>query len=172
VYCAEATLHHLRNKMLENNAPVKLITRLLHREEVFDLYGFLSRDEYTLFNMLLKVSGVGPRQALNILGMGETAQIVRAIVAGDDTFLMQLRGIGKKRAQQIIFELKESLGGLFDVSSVEGASDYGTAVSALESLGFSVTEARQAVEQVTSSYEEALELSEVIEKALKQLSKG
>jgi Holliday junction DNA helicase RuvA len=104
--------------------------------------------------------------------MGETAQIVRAIVSGDDTFLMQLRGIGKKRAQQIIFELRESLGGLFDISAEEDASDYSTAVSALESLGFSVTEARQAVEHVTSTSEEALDLSKVIEQALKQLSKG
>jgi Holliday junction DNA helicase RuvA len=172
VYCSESTLHQLRKKLTENNQSVQLFTRLLHREDVLDLYGFLHRDEYTLFNMLLKVSGIGPKQALKILGIGKTREIVRAIISGDDSFLMQLSGIGKKRAQQIIFDLKEKLHKAFDVRISESTSEYATAVSALESLGFSANEAGRAVEKVLSSHAASYDISEIIEYALKLLSTG
>ena len=172
VYCPAATLQYLQARVSDKGDPVKLITRVLHREDVLDLYGFLHRDEYTLFNMLLRVSGIGPRQALKILGMGKTAQIVRAIVSGDDSFLMQLPGIGKKRAQQIIFDLRERLKNTFEVAATEDLSAYSTAVAALEALGFSGMEAHEAVDVVVSSTGDELDVSQVIERALKVLSSG
>jgi Holliday junction DNA helicase RuvA len=171
IYCSEGTLFSLREK-LDTKVPVKILTRVLHREDVLDIYGFLHRDEYTLFNMLLRVSGVGPKQALKILGMGKTSQIISAIVSGDDSFLMQLSGIGKKRAQQIIFDLRERLKNAFEVAPAERSSDFATAVSALEKLGFSGVEARDAVDRVVASQGSGLDAAQLIERALKQLSTG
>ena len=171
VYCGESTLEHLREKVGTQEI-VKLITRLLHREDVLDVYGFLHKDEYTLFNMLLKVSGIGPKQALKILGMGKTSQIVRAIVMGDDSFLMQLSGIGKKRAQQIIFDLRERLKNSFEVTPAETSSVYSLAISALGKLGFSGSESREAVDRVLAKQGKDTDVSKVIEDALKQLSTG
>ena len=171
VYCSEGTLFNLREK-LGTEETVKILTRVLHREDVLDIYGFLHRDEYTLFNMLLKVSGIGPKQALKILGMGKTSHIISAIVSGDDSFLMQLSGIGKKRAQQIIFDLRERLRRTFEVAPAERASDYATAVSALEKLGFPGFEAREAVDRVVASLGDGLDVAQLIEHALKQLSTG
>jgi Holliday junction DNA helicase RuvA len=172
VHCPEATLRYLKEQLSEKAPVVKLITRVLHREDVLDLYGFLHRDEYTLFNMLLKVSGIGPKQALRILGIGGAAQIIHAIVSGDDSFLMQLPGIGKKRAEQIIFDLKERLRHTFDVRPTEDLSTYATAVSALESLGFTGTEARQAVDRTIATSADGSDVAKVIEEALKLLSSG
>jgi Holliday junction DNA helicase RuvA len=171
VYCAESTLEKLRD-MVDTQETVKLITRVLHREDVLDVYGFLHRDEHTLFNMLLRVSGIGPKQALKILGMGKTSQIVKAIVTGDDSFLMQLSGIGKKRAQQIIFDLRERLKSSFEVTPVETSSVYTLAVSALGKLGFTSSESREAVDRVMAKQGADAEVSKVIEDALKQLSTG
>jgi Holliday junction DNA helicase RuvA len=170
VHCPEATLHYLKEKLSANAPAVKLITRVFHREDVLDLYGFLNRDEYTLFNMLLKVSGIGPKQALRILGIGGAARIVRAIVSGDDSFLMQLPGIGRKKAEQIIFDLRERLRKSFDVGPVEDHATYETAVSALESLGFAGSEARQAVDRIITASADESDVAKIIEEALKLLS--
>jgi Holliday junction DNA helicase RuvA len=171
VYCAQNTLEQLRNKK-DTQESVKLITRVFHREDVLDIYGFLHKDEHILFNMLLRVSGIGPKQALKILGMGRTSEIVRAIVAGDDSFLMQLAGIGKKRAEQIIFDLRERLKKSFEVAAEETSSLFELAVSALSKLGFSGSESREAVQRVMANHKKDTNVSKVIEDALKHLSTG
>jgi Holliday junction DNA helicase RuvA len=170
VHCAESTLEQLRRKV-GTKETVMLLTRLLHREDVLDLYGFLHRDEHMLFNMLLRVSGIGPKQALKILGMGKTSQIISAIINGDSSFLMQLSGIGKKRAEQIIFDLRERLKNSLEVPTVPETSVYALAVSALGKLGFSAAESREAVQEALESIGES-DVSQVIEHALKQLSTG
>ncbi len=170
VYCSNITLAHLRERLSNDNETIKLITRLIHREDMLDLYGFLENDEYTLFNMLIKVSGIGPKQALKILGTGKASRIVQAIVTDDDSFLMKLSGIGEKKAQQIIIALKERLRRTFEITPTDSSSDYITAVSALESLGFSSIEAKKAVDNVLSSGNDSLEVADIIENALKILS--
>jgi Holliday junction DNA helicase RuvA len=170
VHCAENTLEQAKG-LVGTEKTVTLITRLLHREDVLDLYGFLQRDEYTLFNMLLKVSGIGPKQALKILGMGKTSKIISAIISGENSFLMQLSGIGKKRAEQIIFDLRERLKKSFRVAQVPTSSVYTLAVSALGKLGFSAAESREAVQGALDHIGES-DVSQVIEYALKRLSAG
>ena len=171
IHCAENILQQLR-KETDSDRDVKLITRLIHREDVLDLYGFLRKDEYTLFNMLLRVSGVGPKQALKILGMAETTHIIKAIVTGDNSFLTQLSGIGKKRAEQIIFDLKEKLSHSFRESHFETSSVHALAISALGKLGFTSAESREAVDRVMKGGEEHDDVSSIVEQALKLLSTG
>jgi Holliday junction resolvasome RuvABC DNA-binding subunit len=85
---------------------------------------------------------------------------------------MQLSGIGKKRAQQIIFDLRERLKNTFEIVPSEKSSAYSMAVSALEKLGFSGFESREAVDRVLASQEESPDVAHIIGEALKQLSTG
>ena len=166
VYCTRPSLEQL--KYYRGKAEqVKLYTRLIHREDVFDLYGFLSRDEYKLFNMLIKVSGIGPRQGLKILGIDSPERIIGAIAGGDEAFLTRLPGIGSKKARQIILELKDKLERTYEITepSVPGLME---ALQALENLGFSPAEARKAAEKAMT--EGHSETSDIIQNALRYLS--
>ncbi len=168
VHCSAGTLTKLKEILNHDEHAIKLYTRLIHREDVLSLYGFLHRDEHRLFNMLITVVGIGPKQALKIIGMSSTAQIVRAVIAGDDAFLRSLSGIGEKKARQIIFELREKLKKSFGEQTAE--SDYTEAVVALESLGFSRIEANNALKHVLSSRKGLTDTAEIIEASLRYLS--
>ena len=169
VYCSKRTLAALEEKWGIPET-VKLFTRLMHREDAMDLYGFLTKNEYTFFNLLLTVSGIGPKQAIKILGASDVADIVRAITSGDSSFLMTVSGIGNKKAQQIILELKEKLIKRFQVTPSSVSSGSHDAVSVLQSLGFSPVESREAVERALSLLGKSDDVSKIIETALKTLS--
>lgn len=171
IYCSGNTLSRLREILSDENPTVKFFTRLIHREDCLDLYGFLQKEEYTLFNLLLKVSGIGPKQAIKILGMGDTTRIVGAIISEDSDFLMQLPGIGKKKAQQIILELKETMKRYFTPEISGSRFEYSDAVTALESLGFTAVESREAVEKAIADLGKTQNLERIIEGALKHLSR-
>ncbi len=170
VYCSNSTLTQLRELLSRDNPSVQFFTRLIHREDCLDLYGFLHREEYTLFNLLLRVSGIGPKQAVKILGIGETTRIIGAIVSEDSDFLMQLAGIGKKRAQQIIIDLKETLKRSFALEVSGVGSECSEAVRALESLGFTAGESRRAVEKAVTSIGSTNDVAQIVENALKILA--
>ncbi len=170
VHCSAGTLTKLKEILNRGEHAIKLYTRLIHREDVLSLYGFLNRDEHRLFNMLITVVGIGPKQALKIIGMSSTAQIVRAVIAGDDAFLRSLSGIGEKKARQIIFELREKLKKSFGEQTADMPSDYTETVVALESLGFSRAEANSALEHVLSSRKGLTDTAEIIEASLRYLS--
>jgi Holliday junction DNA helicase RuvA subunit len=170
VFCSSRTLSDLQ-ELMNNNAPeVELYTRLIHRDDCLDLYGFLHKDEYTLFNLLIKVSGVGPKQAIKILGNTKVPDIAQAIVYEDSDFLMRLSGIGKKKSQQIILELKEKLKTAFVVPSSEGASAYIEAISALESLGFTKSESKEAIDKAIAAAPDEQDIGKIIELALKEFA--
>ena len=123
----------------------------------------------------MTVSGIGPKQSVKILGARDPADIINAIVTGDTDFLMTLSGIGKKKAQQIILELKEKAKRNFDIAASPVSSNYNEAVTALDSLGFTSAESREAVERALA--DETLagkgaksDVSKIVENALKQLS--
>jgi Holliday junction DNA helicase RuvA len=136
-----------------------------------DLYGFLQNDEHELFNLLLSVNGIGPKQSLKILGFNDVGDIVKAIISEDSGYLESLPGIGKKKAQQIILELKEKARKNFDMAAIPLSSHNIEAIAALESLGFSPKEARSAVEKALAT--EGVKTGDVgtiVESALKLLS--
>lgn len=172
LYCPQGTLEQLRERCESDQRSVMLYTRTVHREDALDLYGFLYRDERTFFNLLLTVSGIGPKQALKIMSAGETAKIVKAVVSGDSGFLRSVAGIGEKKARQIILELQEKLKKSLQVEEVSGAagSMYSEVVEALHSLGFNEREAREAADAAMAQAGEAPDVSRLVENALRHLS--
>ena len=126
---------------------LKLHTFHLVREDQQALFGFRSPEELGFFNLLLTVTGVGPKVALAIVGSRPSADLQLAILQQDQAVLVSIPGIGKKLAERIIFELKEkvSAAGVAAGSSaaVTTASE-GEVVGALQALGYSLGEAREA----------------------------
>lgn len=149
----------LLDGQLRKGTEVKVYTYLHVKEDAMQLYGFLSRDDLRVFRLLLNVNGIGPKAALGILS-GITADELRFAVLSDDTAaLSKAPGIGKKTAQKVILELKDkfSLEDAFEQKlSNTGAYNSGEdvkdvakdAVQALVALGYSNSEALQAVRKV------------------------
>jgi holliday junction DNA helicase RuvA len=127
---------------------LKLHTYHLVREDQQALYGFRSPEELGFFTLLLTVTGVGPKVALAIVGSRPTADLQLAIMAQDQAVLVSIPGIGKKLAERIIFELKEKVSAAGIAASVGAAAGIGAAesevVAALQALGYSLAEAREA----------------------------
>ena len=116
------------------------------REDALDLYGFLDQKELEFFEMLLNVSGIGPRSALAILGITTIETLRKAINTGDTSYLTKISGIGRKTAEKIIIELRDKMGKELSGSSLQVELD---ALEALKSLGYSQGEAREALKKVT-----------------------
>jgi Holliday junction DNA helicase RuvA len=124
---------------------LKLHTYHLVREDQQALYGFRTSEELGFFNLLLTVTGVGPKVALAIVGSRPTADLQLAIMTGDQAVLVSIPGIGKKLAERIIFELKEKVAaaGVAASGSVSGiGAAESEVVAALQALGYSLGEAR------------------------------
>jgi holliday junction DNA helicase RuvA len=128
---------------------LKLHTYHLVREDQQALYGFRTAEELGFFNLLLTVTGVGPKVALAIVGSRPTADLQLAIMLQDQAVLVSIPGIGKKLAERVIFELKEKVtaAGVAAASGI-GTSGIGAAesevIAALQALGYSLAEAREA----------------------------
>ena len=159
----------------QSGAEVKLYTRLVVREDAHILYGFLTQEELNMFEILLKVSGVGPKVAISIMSAIEPPAFGLAILTDDTKMLTRAQGVGSKLAQKITFELKdkmrkEQLDGLdisqqvFDHEKAADRGKFSEAVSALTILGFSPVDARKSVAAV---YKEELEIEEIVRTALK-----
>ena len=138
---------------LKLNQPARLYITESIREDAFDLYGFISREEQNCYELLTSVNGVGPKAAISILSAGPQ-NFTLAVMTGDEKLLTAAQGIGKKIAQRIILELKDKVGG----SSVELDFSTGPAVSApaqqgntamaraaLQELGYSPAEIQTAL---------------------------
>jgi holliday junction DNA helicase RuvA len=127
---------------------IKLHTYHLVREDQQALYGFRTAEDLGFFNLLLTVTGVGPKVALAIVGSRPTPDLQLAIMAQDQAVLVSIPGIGKKLAERIIFELKEKVAAAGIAAAVPGAGGVGAAesevVGALQALGYSLAEAREA----------------------------
>lgn len=127
---------------------VSFWTYLAVRENALDLYGFLEERELEFFELLLSVSGIGPKSAQAIISIAPPDILTKAIAAGDSSYLTKVSGIGKKSAEKIIIELRDKIGTLAAPSNLKDESD---AVEALESLGYTLREAREALQRVDAS---------------------
>lgn len=151
----------------------RIHTFLRVAEDIFDLYGFLTREELEMFKMIISVSGAGPKAALAILSVLSPQALTLAVVTDDYKSITKAQGIGPKLAQKIVLELKDKLkgkeihlGGDDDavITPVSGGND---AVDALVVLGYSQSEAMRAVASVSPD----LSTEETIKAALIRLMK-
>jgi Holliday junction DNA helicase RuvA len=140
-YLLQTTLRALRKA--QSGEEVTLDTYLHVREDALQLYGFAEPAERELFELLLSVSGVGPKVALAILSSSTPADLRRAIALEDTTRFLAIPGIGKKTAQRVVLELKERLGHVEEGGEAPGEEL--VARDALVELGYSVPEAERAL---------------------------
>ena len=148
--------------------PAILFVHLIVRDDTIQLYGFMSPDERELFRLLLTVGQVGPRLALQILSSLSMGALVEAIQSSDVPKLTTIKGIGRKTAERILVDLRDRIGADGDARGFLLTREEETAVRALTSkaLGFSVREARQAIERLRG---ENLSAEELVRRALTQL---
>ncbi len=159
IYTNTSILDYHKEKTLE------FWTYLAVRENVLDLYGFQTKDEIDFFELLLTVSGIGPKSALGILSIATIQNLKHAISTGDTSHLTKVSGIGKKNAEKIVLELKDKLDGLVFEMEYSTAGDV-DALEALKALGYAEKEAREALKKVS----EAKDTGDKVKKALKLLS--
>ena len=143
---------------LKLNQQAKLYITESIREDAFDLYGFISREEQRCYELLTSVNGVGPKAAMAILSSGGPQNFTLAVMTGDEKMLTAAQGVGKKIAQRIILELKDKLGGSnleLDFStgptaavSAQKGSNAALAHAALQELGYSAAEINAALKGV------------------------
>jgi len=132
----------------EQNEKGEIVSFWIHthvREDILDLYGFLEYSELEFFEMLISVSGIGPRGALSILSVASTNTLKRAIGTGDIGYLTKISGIGKKTAEKMVIELRDKLGKEHEGGSLKEELD---TLEALRSLGYSQNEARVALKKI------------------------
>lgn len=136
------------------------------REDQFSLYGFLNEEDLAMFELLISISGIGPKVALSILSVADIKTIRTAIVNKDATILTRVSGVGKKTAERVIVELQNKVEAMGTEDQAEALAGQ-DALEALASLGYSVTEAREALKSVPSD----VDVSARIRQALKNLGK-
>ena len=142
-YGCRVTAYTAGQLKLNQNARLYITESI--REDAFDLYGFISREEQRCYELLTSVNGVGPKAAMSILAAGPQ-NFTLAVMTGDEKMLTAAQGIGKKIAQRIILELKDKIGGgsmELDFSAgttaapVQAGSNAALAHAALQELGYS-----------------------------------
>jgi Holliday junction DNA helicase RuvA len=149
---------------------VTLPVTLIVREESMTLYGFLDNDERALFELLMTVSGVGPKLAQTILAAIEPAALSDAIAAGNEAALVRIPGVGKKSAQRLILELGDKLVRLSQPTAALSTWQEDV-VSALVSLGWSQKESQAAVDGIDESTIDPRDPGSALRQALTSLNR-
>lgn len=153
---------------LKKGSQVEIYTYHHVRDDLSDLYGFKNLEELDFYEMLLSVSGVGPKSAINILSIASISDIKESIARGDSALLIKVSGIGKKTAERLVLELKDKILKLGSYDLEAPSSFSGDDIDALLALGYSISEAREALNQVDPSISE---VSTRVKEALKRMSK-
>lgn len=164
----------LLNKLPKKGQEIKLYTSQVVREDSISLYGFLSREEKTLFGHLLSVNGIGPKAAIALIGRIPLDKLVAAITKGNVDLIRTIPGIGLKTSQKLVIELKEKLAKEYGVESADLAKGlFGEepvlkdAISALMALGYRPSEAREAIKKAGIEFSEKVTVEDIIKKALR-----
>ena len=145
---------------------IKLFTKLQIKDDSLNLYGLVTQSEMEYFKRLMSISGIGAKSALNILSLISLKKLQNAILNKEVEALTKVSGIGKKTAERIILELK----GIVEKDSlpISDIKNDALAIDALLGMGYSIQQARKAIQQISSS--ETLKAEDKIKKALKFLS--
>jgi len=149
---------------------IEVFTHHHVREEASDLYGFKNVEELGLFDLLIGVSGVGPKSALGVLAMASADDIKESIIRGDAELLTKVSGIGRKTAERLVLELKTKILKIAPSSKLNsgGSLISSDELDALMSLGYSLSEARAALGSVDSGLKDT---GERVKQALKIMKK-
>lgn len=152
---------------LKVGSEASLWTHLAVREDVLDLYGFGDEEEQHFFQMLLTVSGIGPKSALAIVDIASVETLRSAISTGRSEYLTKVSGIGKKTAEKIVLELRDKVGASAEREhgSLRGDEE---ALEAMKALGYSAAEARDSLRKVPKEIESS---SERLREALKLMGR-
>lgn len=170
-----ATTNTLKN-VAQKGEKATLYTYLSVKEDALDLFGFYTQQELECFKLLITVNGVGAKMAIAILSELTPEKLAIAIASNDSKSISKANGVGAKKAQRVILELKDKLANGIDlgsvgleleaVSSVSNDGNAAEAVSALTMLGYSQSEASVAIGKL----DQTLSVEDLIKQALKQLS--
>lgn len=149
---------------------VQVYTHQYIREDSLDLYGFKTLSELEMFELLLSITGVGPKSALGILSISKIDELKESIARGDSHLLTKVSGIGRKTAERIILELREKIADFIGYVPGEdsGSNASSDEIDALISLGYNMQQAREALRQVDPKI---VKSGERIREALKKLSR-
>lgn len=145
---------------------IKIWTHLAVRENALDLYGFLEKRDLDFFEMLIAISGIGPKTALGVLNVATADTLISAISSGDTSYLTKVSGIGQKNADRIILELKNKIAD--EGVGTNNMKEEMDAIDALKALGYSTREAADALQQIDKSI---TDIGEKIKAAIKFLGK-
>lgn len=151
IYTSGSTLA----KIPKINEETMLYLQQIVREDFIGLYGFLTKEELSMFNLLLSINGVGAKAALSLLSISSVNNLKYAILSGDEKLIIRAPGIGKKMSQRIILELKDKVkpedvdmlqGDTIEIDETAGNSS--EALEALVALGYSEKEANKAINTI------------------------
>lgn len=168
-YKLSVTLDSLKEASKARGENMSFWTHLAVKEDALDLYGFKEKAELEFFELLINVPGVGPRTALAVLNIASPDSIKSAISSGDATYLTKVSGIGRKTAEKIVLELRDKFSSSKDGVWQTSLKEESDAIEALEALGYSVREAREAIKKVPK---EITETNQKIKESLKILGKA
>lgn len=172
-YACRTTSYTLSKLRIGQTA--KLFTYCNIREDAFDIYGFSTRDELRCFELLLGVTGVGPKAAIAILSSTSPERFMLAIMTQDEKSLTAAQGVGKKLAQRIILELKDKLGAVSEVDFSDSAlaftapangSNLALAQAALAELGYNQSEIGAALKGIKT---EGMTTEEIVRQCLRAM---
>lgn len=153
---------------------VGIFTYLAVRENALDLYGFSDKSEKEMFELLLTISGIGPKSAMSILSGATVETLTEGIQSGDAAYLSKISGISKKNAEKIVLALKDKLGAFETSGDGNTSRNQSTdAIDALVALGYSERESREAIQLIVknlTSDEDKNNPELIIKEALKNLS--
>lgn len=153
---------------------VKLYTYLAVSQDDMRLFGFGNKEEKSMFEKLISVSGIGPKMAMQVLSGLNLPNLINAIVCGDVNILSKIKGLGKKTAERIVLELREKLGAIGDMSSSTISIPISTdivsqeAIMALETFGVARAEAQRLVAEARLQSDK---LENIITLALRSMDK-
>lgn len=153
-----------QERIQKSTEEVLFWTHLHVKEDAQDLYGFLEYGELEFFEMLIGVSGIGPKGALTILSVAPIEILKKAIGTGDTSYLTKISGIGRKTAEKMVIELRDKVGKEEASGSMQQEIDI---LEALKSLGYSQNETREALKKMSGE----MDLNTKIKEALKILGK-
>ncbi|MDL2334620.1 MAG: Holliday junction branch migration protein RuvA [Chloroflexota bacterium] len=164
IFCGPGTLSGLKE-----GVAVRLFTHHLVREDQQALYGFKTSEDLGFFELLITVSGVGPKVAMAIVSSRPVTDLQLAIFQGDEGVLTAVSGVGKKLGARIVLELKEKVSAAGAPSGSGAGSAESEVVAALQALGYSSSEARESARGAVASLPVGASLEDRVKAALRVL---